>query len=243
MTVPETKDHHRIAVKKLAHTDQGEEKNSTQSSLQTAVNPVFSRASVREKQGISAGYLPNSCLPNTTLPLFVLARTRIEFPGGVVRLLSAGHFAGDSLGRSAWAARALHGSKRGRRESVVPRGEDGVLAVIDSGLGWSATGKKFGLHEATVRTTGRPCGYQSKWTSGEENVYGVANQGKRRGASTNHLSREGALDPPLPPGYCQPWDNSLQTHGHGCVIKTFKCNYQEGCVQRSNQEDGRRQHE
>ncbi|KAG0725472.1 Tigger transposable element-derived protein 1 [Chionoecetes opilio] len=27
-----------------------------------------------------------------------------------------------------------------------------VLAVIDSGLGWSATGKKFGLHEATVRT-------------------------------------------------------------------------------------------
>ena len=27
-----------------------------------------------------------------------------------------------------------------------------VIDMVDSGKGWTATGKKFGLHEATVRT-------------------------------------------------------------------------------------------
>ncbi|KAG0728519.1 Tigger transposable element-derived protein 1 [Chionoecetes opilio] len=41
----------------------------------------------------------------------------------------------------------------GRKRKVLSLAEKmDVLAVIDSGLGCSATGKKFGLHEATVRT-------------------------------------------------------------------------------------------
>ncbi|KAG0728858.1 Tigger transposable element-derived protein 2 [Chionoecetes opilio] len=44
------------------------------------------------------------------------------------------------------------GSSEKKRKVLSLAEKMDVLAVIDSGLGWSATGKKFGLHEATVRT-------------------------------------------------------------------------------------------
>ncbi|KAG0702768.1 NK-tumor recognition protein [Chionoecetes opilio] len=44
------------------------------------------------------------------------------------------------------------GSREKKRKVLSLAEKMDVLAVIDSGLGWSATGKKFGLHEATVRT-------------------------------------------------------------------------------------------
>ncbi|KAG0713935.1 CENPB DNA-binding domain-containing protein 1 [Chionoecetes opilio] len=44
------------------------------------------------------------------------------------------------------------GSSEKKRKVLSLAEKIDVLAVIDSGLGWSATGKKFGLHEATVRT-------------------------------------------------------------------------------------------
>ncbi|KAG0730524.1 hypothetical protein GWK47_028070 [Chionoecetes opilio] len=42
------------------------------------------------------------------------------------------------------------GSSEKKRKVLSLAEKMDVLAVIDSGLGWSATGKKFGLHEATV---------------------------------------------------------------------------------------------
>ncbi|KAG0729130.1 hypothetical protein GWK47_030957 [Chionoecetes opilio] len=91
--------------------------------------------------------------------------------------------------------------QREEEESVVLAEKMDVLCCVIGSWpsAWSATGKKFGLHEATG---GFP--YQ---VDQRREQRGRRNQsGKRRGSIYDHRAREGAfLSPPLPPGLCQPW--------------------------------------
>ncbi|KAG0721555.1 hypothetical protein GWK47_006292 [Chionoecetes opilio] len=112
------------------------------------------------------------------------------------------------------------GSSEKKRKVLSLAEKMDVLAVIDSGLGWSATGKKFGLHEATVRTiwktrekirqsVRRVLMSLARWISEQvdqrkSNVDGVAIREKAR-SIYDHLAEKEPLDPPLPPGLLPPW--------------------------------------
>ncbi|KAG0730265.1 hypothetical protein GWK47_028587 [Chionoecetes opilio] len=90
------------------------------------------------------------------------------------------------------------GSSEKKRKVLSLAEKMDVLAVIDSGLGWSATGKKFGLHEATV-----------SWISEQvdqrkSNVDGVAIREKAR-SIYDTLAEKEPSGSSLPPGFCQPW--------------------------------------
>ncbi|KAG0722878.1 hypothetical protein GWK47_043717 [Chionoecetes opilio] len=87
--------------------------------------------------------------------------------------------------------------KREERKVLSLAEKMDVLAVIDSGLGWSANGQKFGLHEAMFWISG-------KWTSGRGNVDGVAIREKARSIYDHLAEKEPSGSSPPPRVYCQP---------------------------------------
>ena len=56
------------------------------------------------------------------------------------------------------AAPSTPGSRSEKKRKVLSLADKmEVIAAVDGGLGWTQTGKKFGLHEASVRTIYKAC--------------------------------------------------------------------------------------
>ncbi|KAG0715378.1 hypothetical protein GWK47_001326 [Chionoecetes opilio] len=90
------------------------------------------------------------------------------------------------------------GSSEKKRKVLSLAEKMDVLAVIDSGLGWSATGKKFGLHEATFSWI------SGKWNQRKERG-GRSHQGKARSIYDHLAEKEPSGSSPCPRVYCHQW--------------------------------------
>ncbi|KAG0721308.1 hypothetical protein GWK47_046720 [Chionoecetes opilio] len=101
------------------------------------------------------------------------------------------------------------GSSEKKRKVLSLAEKMDVLAVIDSGLGWSATGKKFGLHEATVRTIWKTRGIRASGPAEEQR--GRRSHQEKARSIYDHLAEKEPSGSSLPPGLLPAMGGSIDS--------------------------------